>query len=74
MPKSATSAATFFVNGKSLGSRLRWWRGMRERAALRDVLLHGPHIVNDIGMTVADAEEAAGTPFWQYRDPSLRPY
>ncbi len=38
---------------------------MRYRAELARLLRIGPHLVEDIGLTMSDAEREADLPFWR---------
>lgn len=41
-----------------------WQRRRRYRAELKHLLLIGPHMVDDIGLTVGRATAEARKPFW----------
>jgi uncharacterized protein YjiS (DUF1127 family) len=45
------------------------WRRHRHRRELSRLVERGPRLLNDIGLTVADAEVEANAPFW--RSPHL---
>ena len=50
-----------------------WWNRYCYRQRLRALLLMGPHLIADIGMTMEEAEREADNPFWQSRHlPPLR--
>jgi len=49
---------------------LQVWEGRyRQRVELRRLMLMGPELIADIGMTMQEAEIEAGLPFW--RPPQL---
>lgn len=56
---SGRSGADFF------GLFADWRRRRRYRAELARLLRTGPHLVDDIGLTMSDAARAAVLPFWR---------
>ncbi len=70
-PRVTTTAALTHapVSGRSAadfrGLLTEWQRRRRYRAELRRLLSTGPHLLEDIGLTVSGAAREAALPFWR---------